>query len=126
MATIYFKRDLIDAAEKIIKAKGTIDRIKADNDIMLIDSVINSYYSGKGINVKYAVDLDKRLSEEYPTIDKLNKLTSPYPANGARNTLFPAEKAVGNLLTDRFGIIIDVILKEQSTDNFMAYIERIE
>lgn len=126
MARIYFRENLINAAEQLIKAKGTVDRIKAYNDIMLIDSMINSYYSEKGINLKCAMDLDERLSREYPTINKLNGTPSAYSDNQIFRSCAPAEQVVKNLIADRFGVIIDVMVKEKLTDDYTTYIERME
>lgn len=125
MARIYFHENLISAAEQLIKAKGTVDRIKAYSDIMLIDSVINNYYSGKGLNIAYAMDLDKRLSREYPTINKLNGTPSAYSDNQIFRSCAP-EQVVKNLIADRFGVIVDVMVKEKLTDDYTTYIERME
>lgn len=43
MATIYFKKDLVSAALNLIKLKGTVDKLKAKDDIDQIDAILTSY-----------------------------------------------------------------------------------
>ena len=126
MAIIYFKDNLINEAEHLIKAKGTVDKIKAADDIDKIDAVLFSYLNGFGYNQQYAEQLDKRLYDEYFAIQQICTLHSPKAPYQSNRAISPVEQTIANLKIDRFGIIIDVMVKEGFAESFMHYIDRVE
>lgn len=127
MATIYFKKDLVAIASCLIKSKGSVDKLKAKDDIDQIESILTSYYNGYGYNPVAAEQLDKRLFKEYPVIKKINQLSSPKISSGLKSHLLYVVSSIISILNlNRYGIIFDVLFKEGFVHELESFVDRIE
>ena len=127
MATIYFKKDLVSAALNLIKFKGTVDKLKAKDDIDQIDAILTSYYSGYGYDPVAADLLDKRILKQYPVIGRINQLPSLKISSGLKNDSLPVvNPIISNLNQDRYGIMFDVLSKEGLVHKLEDFVDRIE
>ncbi|MDO4350820.1 MAG: hypothetical protein Q4C35_09355 [Eubacteriales bacterium] len=127
MATIYFKKDLVSAALNLIKLKGTVDKLKAKDDIDQIDAILTSYYSEYGYDPVAADLLDKRILKEYPVIGRINQLPSLKISSGLKNDSLPVvNPIISNLNQDRYGIMFDVLSKEGLVHKLEDFVDRIE
>ena len=127
LATIYFKKDLVSAALNLIKLKGTVDKLKAKDDIDQIDAILTSYYSEYGYDPVAADLLDKRILKEYPVIGRINQLPSLKISSGLKNDSLPVvNPIISNLNQDRYGIMFDVLSKEGLVHKLEDFVDRIE
>ena len=109
---LYFKKDLISTAQQIVQAKGTKDDAKALSDLLEISQLLESYKATGLYEPQYATNLNQRIREEYPLIDKLCSLQSNgTPQRDVNNSKgYPYE--LGQLDTDMYGILVTVLLKK--------------
>ncbi len=128
MAIVYFKRTLVDIALDLIKdVKGTVDKIKAKNDIALIDSILENYYNGNGYDIETADQLDKRLLREYPIIKSINQLSPSNTSWAPKGTQISAnDPIINSLKQDRYGIMFDILLKEGLVHDLNDFVDRVE
>lgn len=127
MATVYFKKALVDAAIDLIKFKGAVDKLKAKDDIDQIDAILTSYCNGYGYDPIDADLLDKRILQEYPVIERINQLPSPKIQSAIKNNP-PAvvDPIISNLNQDRYGILFDVLFKEGLVHELEDFVDRVE
>lgn len=127
MAVIYFYDYLCQKALELIKTKSSVDKVKAYNDVILIDNVIAEYAKRLDYNQKAATELDERLRREYrKTIDKIDSIPSPGAFISMRNVSEVNDPLIERLKVDRFGILYDVLQKEgivRALEEFIEYVE---
>ena len=127
MATIYFKKSLVNTALDIIKFKGTIDKAKAKDDLDQIDSILTSYSNGYGYDPMIAHQLDQRIVCEYPIIKRIDTfppLQTSYSSTS--NSASFIDPIISKLNQDRYGIMFDILLKEGYVLKLEDFIDRIE
>ena len=125
MATIYFKKDLSELAKNLIKAKSTVDKVKAFDDMTQINNILSAYVNGHGYHKPTAEQLDQRIRLEYPIIDKIDQLPGPQTTT-LSNTSSIVDSVISRLNQDQYGIQFDILLKEKlvhSLEDFIDYIE---
>lgn len=110
---LYFKKDLIALAKQIADARKEKDDIKAFNELSHIEQIIQYYqFTGK-YDPQYAALFDLKIRNDYPIIDELYNL----PSNGSPQKDAVNTKKLPNELialdTDRYGILISVLLKKE-------------
>ncbi len=110
---LYFKKDLIALAKQIADARKEKDDIKAFNELSHIEQIIQYYqFTGK-YDPQYAAQFDLKIRNDYPIIDELYNL----PSNGSPQKDAVNTKKLPNELialdTDRYGILISVLLKKE-------------
>jgi len=127
LATVYFKQTLVNTALDLIKLKGTVDKLKAKDDIDQIDAILTSYCNGYGYDPIVADLLDKRILQEHPIIESINHL-SPSKASCAPkgNPISVIDPVISNLNQDRYGILFDILLKEGLVHKLDDYVDRVE
>ena len=127
MATIYFKKSLVNTALDIIKFKGTIDKAKAKDDLDQIDSILISYSNGYRYDPMIAHQLDQRIVREYPIIERIETLLSSQTSHSlTSNSTFLIDPIIRKLSQDRYGIMFDVLLKEGCVQRLEDFVERVE
>lgn len=127
MVTIYFKKGLSTLAKNLIKAKGTIDKEKAFDDMTQIDNILSAYVNGYGYNKTTAEQLDERIRREYPVIDKIDQLPSPQATGtGSSNTFSTGDLLMNRLNQDQYGIQFEILLKEKLVHDLEDFIDHIE
>ena len=130
MPTVYFKKDLVDTAKKIVEAKKTADKIKADSDLSLILAVFQCYDRQHDYDVKFAMELDNRLRREYPYIAQLQNIKLSVSRNnysGYGSFYEPpsaTDPLINNLANDYFGIIFSVLKKEKVIKTIEEFVDR--
>ena len=118
---IYFWNNLIDEAYKMIDLKSTKDDIKAAKDLEEIGKIMemdNNTWSF----CKAASELNQRLLKEYPVIQIMCDIA---------NSMLPKSKSgtsdIGAILiTDKFGILADVLIKHGIISNVKDFIKSVE
>ena len=125
MGTIYFKKDLSELAKNLIKAKGTVDKIKAFNDITQIENILSVYANGQGYHRTMVEQLDERIRREHPIIDKFDLLPSSLVARSS-NTSSMDDPLMIRLNQDQYGIQFDILLKEKYVHDLEDFIDHIE
>ena len=129
LPTVYFKKDLVDTAKKIVESKKTADKIKADSDLSLILAVFQCYYRQHDYDVKFAMELDNRLRREYPDIAQLQNIklsVSRSNCSGYGSFYEPpsaSDPLINNLANDYFGIIFSVLKKEKVIKTIEEFVD---
>ena len=127
MAVIHFYNYLCQRARELIKTKNSIDKVKAYNDIVLIDNIIDDSEKGRGYNQKMAEDLDERLRREHrETINKIDLIPSPGAFMSRGKVLEVKDPLIERLKVDRFGIFYDILQKERIVHALEELIEYVE
>ena len=118
---IIFYEYLINEALRIVDLKGTVDDIKARNDLKEINRIISclevniniSLYIQK--NIKEGIALNRRLREEYPEIqnmcDVINNMSPNRNENIKSVNASISDELKEILRTDQFGIMTGVLIK---------------
>jgi hypothetical protein len=102
----FYRGDLIQLAEKIMDAKSNADDTKAFSDMMVVCEILN----GENSNRFNPVEVDIRLRQEYPSIEKLEYLASQFSMRtGASGKIY--DELIARLYGDARGICADVLLK---------------
>ena len=109
---IYFKKDLVSLAKKIINAKENADDEKAFNYLEEINYVFNNYYQPNICSPEYVWNLDYRIRNDYPIIYKLEQMPSNQTTQqeGVTGEGIPPE--INKLNVDMYGIFYTVLLKK--------------
>ena len=127
MATIHFYVNLCQKAMELIKLKSSIDKVKAYNDIMLIDNIIAEDKKGWGYNQKAAIELDERLRREHrETINIIDSIPAPSAFMSRGNVSIVNDPLIDRLKVDRYGILYDILQKEgivHALEEFIEYVE---
>ena len=127
MAVIHFYNYLCQKAHELIKTKSSIDKVKAYNDIVLIDNIIDESEKGRGYNQKMAAELDERLRREHrETINKIDLIPSPNAFMSRGKEAVVSDPLIDRLKVDRFGILFDILQKEgivHALEEFIEYVE---
>lgn len=127
MATIYFNNRFCQKAIDLINSKSSIDKVKACNDIVLIDSIRDKYEKGWGYDQKMASELDERLRREYrEAINKIDSIPSPGAFISMRNVSEVDDPLIERLKVDRYGILYDFLQKEGIVHTLEEFIEYVE
>ncbi len=127
MATIYFNKALVSTALELLKPKGTVDKLKAKDDIDQIELILTSYCNGYGYDPVTANQLDTRISREYPIIESIRHLSPSKEAWVPRNNpTSEIDPVINNLNQDRYGIMFDILFKEGLVHELEDFVERIE
>ena len=125
LATIYFKKDLSNLAKNLISVKGTVDKVKAFDDMLQIDNILSSYVNGQGYHRTTAEQLDERIRREYPIINKFNRLSTPQ-TTASSNTPSTVDPLISRLNQDQYGIQFEVLLKEKLVHDLEDFIDHLE
>lgn len=124
---IYFKETLVGTALGLLKQKGTVDKLKAKDDIDQIDLILTSCYNGCGYDPVTAIQLDKRIFREYPIIENISHLSPSKAACIPRtNPASAIDPVISNLIQDRYGIMFDVLFKEGYVHKLEDFVDRVE
>mgnify|MGYP000783059109 CR=1 FL=1 len=70
---MYFEKDLVNKAIELIDGKSKSDELKAFTDVNDINNMIRNLQINRDYQC-YAIKLNQRLREEYPSIEKLLNL----------------------------------------------------
>ena len=119
MGTIYFKENLVHMAEKIIELKKAEGDKKAAEDLA---ELLNAIANINQCNEIYIQSLDRRLREDYHTIEILEQIPTPFGSQTAN----PGPRMPENerrLGVDYFGICLDALLKEKIIATAEEYIK---
>lgn len=114
---MYLYENLTDKALELIDTKSTLDNIKAEKDMLLINNMINAVnISSEYINE--GIMLDKKLNDEYPEIqllcDAANTMQNAVGINSKEIVCKTAQKSIVDVLTiDYFGLLASVLVKHQ-------------
>jgi hypothetical protein len=102
----FYRRDLLQLAEKIMDAKSNADDTKAFFDMLVVRKILN----GENNGMFNPEEVDKRLRREYPIIENLENLASQFPIRtGTSGKIYDALTV--RLYGDVRGICADVLLK---------------
>jgi hypothetical protein len=102
----FYRGDLIQLAEQIMDAKSNADDTKAFSDMLVVLKILN----GEDNGTFNPVEVDKRLRQEYPSIENLEYLASQFPVRtGGSDKIY--EVMTVRLYGDARGICADVLLK---------------
>lgn len=127
LATVYFKKTLVDTALDLIKLKGAVDKLNAKDDIDQIDSIFKNYFNGYGYNAVAADLLDQRIRREHPIIEKINRLSSSKASYAPKsNPISVIDPVISNLIQDCYGIFSDLLLKEGLVHELDDFVDRVE
>lgn len=126
---MYLYENLKDVAMKLIDMKGTVDDVKAGEDLRKIEQMYNSANNTQ----KYISDahkLDEYLRGKYKEIENLCETgTAMQKALGIFNNnekAFSAEQVQGNLVTDYFGILASVLVKHEMILHVKEFIKSVD
>ena len=132
---IIFYEYLINEALRIVDLKGTVDDIKAGNDLKEINIIIIclevniniSLYIQK--NIKEGIALNRRLREEYPEIqnmcDVINNMSPNRNENIKSVNASISDELKEILRTDQFGIMTGVLIKHNVVSDIKEFVQEI-
>lgn len=132
---IIFYEYLINEALRIVDLKGTVDDIKARNDLKEINRIISclevniniSLYIQK--NIKEGIALNRRLREEYPEIqnmcDVINNMSPNRNENIKSVNASISDELKEILRTDQFGIMTGVLIKHNVVSDIKEFVQEI-
>lgn len=115
--------------------KGTVDDIKAGNDLKEINRIISclevniniSLYIQK--NIKEGIALNRRLREEYPEIqnmcDVINNMSPNRNENIKSVNASISDELKEILRTDQFGIMTGVLIKHNVVSDIKEFVQEI-
>lgn len=110
---LYFKENLITLARNAVENKKTEDDIKSLSYLSEIETILQHYNQTKNYDSIYAKQLDKKIRDEYPLIDKLYNLPSNVTSqiSNSNSKCYPDE--ISALDVDWYGILLSVLLKKE-------------
>lgn len=126
---IYFYKNYMEEAFKLIAAKGTVDDVKAAMDLENIERVLRM---DKNISlfVREGTKLDERLKREYPEIRKMCDVANSMLLGGTENEHPQYYTDTCNirdiLITDSYGILTSVLVKHNIVSSIKEFIQRVE
>lgn len=118
--------NLRDKALELIDTKSTLDDIKAERDMLLVNNMISAVnISSEHINE--GIMLDQKLNNEYPEIqllcDAANTMKNAVGLNSKEIVCKTSQKnIVDALTTDYFGILASVLVKHQAISTVKDFI----
>lgn len=111
---LYFNKDFVEDAKKIMSFKGTKDDIEALSYYERIDNVLYCYcYDTQNYNSNYAISLDNEVRQKYSSISYIEN----YPINtrasisGSQVQSSNEPEEIRRLNVDLYGIMFDVLYK---------------
>ena len=124
---MYFEKDLVNKAIELIDGKSKSDELKAFTDVNDINNMIRNLQINRDYQC-YAIKLNQRLREEYPSIEKLLNLGRSMVNNSVgNNTIYDVVSAIiADLNADRYGIYADVLLKHEVINDMKKFIEKVD
>lgn len=125
---IHFYREQVELAKKLIDAKCKQDDIKALNDVIEINSMIETARPTV-VFVNAAKRLNKRINEDYPEIDVMHQiaLNMTNPKKLRQEKAFSEYDAVlSDLNSDVYGILASVLLKHGKISCIKDFIESVD
>ena len=124
---MYFEKDLVNRAIELIDGKSKSDELKAFTDVNDINNMIRNLQINRDYQC-YAIKLNQRLREEYPSIEKLLNLGRSMVNNSVgNNTIYDVVSAIiADLNADKYGIYADVLLKHEVINDMKKFIEKVD
>ena len=124
---MYFEKDLVNKAIALIDGKSKSDELKAFTDVNDINNMIRNLQINRDYQC-YAIKLNQRLREEYPSIEKLLNLGRSMVNNSVgNNTIYDVVSAIiADLNADKYGIYADVLLKHEVINDMKKFIEKVD
>ena len=124
---MYFEKDLVNKAIELIDGKSKSDELKAFTDVNDINNMIRNLQINRDYQC-YAIKLNQRLREEYPSIEKLLNLGRSMVNNSVgNNTIYDVVSAIiADLNADKYGIYVDVLLKHEVINDMKKFIEKVD
>lgn len=124
---MYFEKDLVNKAIELIDGKSKSDELKAFTDVNDINNMIRNLQINRDYQC-YAIKLNQRLREEYPSIEKLLNLGRSMVNNSVgNNTIYDVVSAIiADLNADKYGIYVDVLLKYEVINDMKKFIEKVD
>ncbi len=123
---LYFKKDLVEDAKRIMSLKGTKDDIEALGYYERVNNVLYRYcYDTQNYNSDYAIILDNEIRQKYSVISNIEN----YPVNAKNNTSnqksLPSNEPeeIRRLNVDQNGIMLDVLIKHEKSRCLEDFIE---
>lgn len=126
---MYFHENLRDTALKLIEIKGTVDDIKAGEDISKIEAT--GWIDNEKMFTDTASILDEYLYKEYPLIEKLcDAGTAMQQAVGSSNNsvgfVSERKRLQDSLVTDYYGILVSVLVKHKIISHVKEFIKSVD
>lgn len=109
MNYVNYNKGKINLAYELVKEKSSAEDIKASNDLLIIDKILAGYGTYED-----SFKLDVKLRAEYKTIDMMENIQMRFCYSDNRPALssISREEEIRNrLVSDRAGIVADVLLK---------------
>lgn len=128
MGTIHFYREQVELAVKLVNAKSKYDDIKALNDVNEINMMINTAKPTVEF-VNLAKQLNKRINEDYPEIDEMQKIASNIASPVGLyqgETCSEYDAILKDLNSDIYGILASVLLKHEEISCIEEFIESVD
>ncbi|MCM1399375.1 MAG: hypothetical protein NC225_07850 [Clostridium sp.] len=127
---MHLYEDLKDEAFKLIDMKGTVDDVKAGEDLGKIEQMYNSANNTQEY-ISNACKLDNYLRGKYKEIERLCETgTAMQKVLGIFNNNEKAssslEQVQSNLVTDYFGILAGVLLKHEVISHIKEFIKSVD
>ena len=123
---MYFKKDLVNKAIELIDEKSKSDELKAFTDVSDINNMIRNLQINRDYQCD-AIKLNKRLREEYPSIEKLLNLGRSMNNSVGNNTIYDVVSAIiADLNADKYGIYVNVLLKHEVINDMKKFIEKVD
>ena len=124
---MYFEKDLVNKAIELIDVKSKSDELKAFTDVNDINNMIRNLQINRDYQC-YAIKLNQRLREEYPSIEKLLNFGRSMVNNSVgNNTIYDVVSAIiADLNADKYGIYADVLLKHEVINDMKKFIEKVD
>ncbi len=125
---IYFYREYVDLAVKLMDDKSEIDDIKAINDLNEIKFMVNTAKPTVEF-VNSAKLLHKRINEDYPKIDEMHRVASSMvnPMRSCPKESYSKYDAIlADLNSDMYGILATVLLKHGKISCIKEFIQSVD
>lgn len=106
---VRYNNDYIHMAYDLIKSKSNKDDVKAADDLYVLDLILNGTQTC--VNIYF---LDERLRKEYKTIEWMENVQEKFCYNDGtpiNRMTTEEERMMNRLISDRAGIIADVLIK---------------
>lgn len=109
MNCVNYSKEKISLAYKLVNEKSSAEDIKALNDLLIVDTILAGHET--------CVDpfkLDEKLRVEYKIIEMMENIQMRFCYNDGRpvpSSISREEKIRNRLVSDRAGIVADILLK---------------
>lgn len=126
---MHLYENLKDMALKLIDMKGTIDDIKAGEDISKIEAA--GWIDSEEAFIHTASVLDEYLKKEYPMIEKLCEAGNAMQqaagiSDNSAGFLSETKRLQDSLVTDYFGILVSVLMKHKIISHVKEFIKLVD